>query len=93
MECPAGLAVAGCREIIRATTDAGLVGYGVKLYPIILGDECRMSPERVKEKSPIFLVMMRSVLVSQMALYDVVGKALDVPVYRLFNLPKVRSGN
>ena len=28
----------------------------------------------------------------QMALYDVVGKALGVPAYRLFNLPKVRAG-
>ncbi|MCS7056199.1 MAG: hypothetical protein NZM18_08545, partial [Thermoflexales bacterium] len=27
----------------------------------------------------------------QMALYDVVGQALGVPVYRLFNLPKVRD--
>ncbi len=27
----------------------------------------------------------------QMALYDVVGQAPDVPVHRLFNLPKVRD--
>ena len=26
-----------------------------------------------------------------MALYDIVGKALGVPVYRLFNLPRVRE--
>ena len=26
-----------------------------------------------------------------MALYDAVGKALDVPVYRLLNLPRVRE--
>jgi L-alanine-DL-glutamate epimerase-like enolase superfamily enzyme len=27
----------------------------------------------------------------QMAIYDLVGKMLDVPVYRLFNLPRVRE--
>ncbi|MFN8444882.1 MAG: enolase C-terminal domain-like protein [Caldilineaceae bacterium] len=79
-------------EIVRLTTDAGFVGYGETLphYTWLrVSDE---AVERVKGKNAADFLGDDSLGAGlQMAIYDVVGKALGVPAYRLFNLPKVRE--
>lgn len=79
-------------EVIRVTTDAGLVGYGETLLHYTWSRVPEAAIEQVKGKNPAdFLGDDRLGAGLQMALYDVVGKALGVPAYRLFNLPKVRD--
>lgn len=79
-------------EIIRVTTDADIVGYGETLPHYTWGRVSDEAIARVKGGSPAdFLGDDTLGAGLQMALYDVVGKALGVPVYRLFNLPKVRE--
>ncbi|MEZ4861115.1 MAG: enolase C-terminal domain-like protein [Caldilineaceae bacterium] len=79
-------------EIIRLTTDAGLIGYGETLPHYTWGRVSDEAIERVKGKNAAeFLGDDTLGAGLQMAIYDVVGKALNVPAYRLFNLPKVRE--
>lgn len=79
-------------EIIRVTTDSGLVGYGETLPHYTWGQVPEDAIERVKGQNPADFLGDDSLGAGlQMALYDVVGKALDVPAYRLFNQPKVRD--
>ncbi|MBX3012807.1 MAG: hypothetical protein KF832_14925 [Caldilineaceae bacterium] len=79
-------------EIIRLTTDAGLVGYGETLPHYTWGRVPDEAIERVKGKNAADFLGDDSLGAGlQMAIYDVVGKALGVPAYRLFNLPKVRE--
>ena len=80
-------------EIIRVTTDApGIVGYGETLPHYTWGRVPEAAIEQVKGRNPAELLGDDSLGAGlQMALYDVVGQALGVPVYRLFNLPKVRD--
>ncbi len=79
-------------EIIRLTTDAGLVGYGETLPHYTWGRVPDEAIARVKGKNAAeFLGDDTLGAGLQMAIYDVVGKALDVPAYRLFNQPKVRD--
>lgn len=79
-------------ELIRVTTDAGLVGYGETLPHYTWRRVSDAALERVKGKNPAdFLGDDTLGPGLQMAIYDLVGKALDVPAYRLFNLPKVRE--
>ena len=79
-------------EIIRATTDDGTVGYGETLPHYTWGQVPDEAIERVQGRNPADFLGDDSLGAGlQMALYDVVGKALDVPAYRLFNLPKVRD--
>lgn len=79
-------------EIIRLTTDAGLVGYGETLPHYTWRRVSDVAVERVKGKNPVdFLGDDTLGAGLQMAIYDLVGKLLDAPVYRLFNLPKVRD--
>lgn len=80
-------------EVIRITTDApGIVGYGETLPHYTWGRVSDEAIERVKGGNPADFLGDDSLGAGlQMALYDVVGKALGVPAYRLFNLPKVRD--
>lgn len=79
-------------EIVRVVTDAGIVGYGETLPHYTWGRVSDEAIARVKGGNPAdFLGDDALGAGLQMALYDVVGQALGVPVYRLFNLPKVRD--
>ena len=79
-------------EIIRVTTDAGFVGYGETLPHYTWGQVSDVAIQRVLDRNPADFLGDDSLGAGlQMALYDVVGKALGVPVYRLFNMPRVRE--
>jgi len=79
-------------EIIRLTTDAGIVGYGETLPHYTWGRVSDEAIARVKGRNAAeFLGDDTLGAGLQMAIYDVVGKALNVPAYHLFNLPKVRE--
>jgi L-alanine-DL-glutamate epimerase-like enolase superfamily enzyme len=81
-------------EVVRVTADApGLTGYGETIAPHLNG--CKVTDAavaRVRGRNPADFLGDDSLGYGlQMALYDLVGKALDVPAYRLFNLPRVRE--
>ena len=79
-------------EIIRVTTDDGTVGYGETLPHYTWGRVPEDGPRRVMGRNPVDFLGDDSLGAGlQMALYDVVGKALGVPVHRLFNLPQIRE--
>jgi L-alanine-DL-glutamate epimerase-like enolase superfamily enzyme len=80
-------------EIVRVTTDVpDLVGYGETLPHYTWGSVSDAAIERVQGQSPAEFLGDDSLGAGlQMALYDLLGKALDVPVYRLFNAPQVRA--
>ncbi len=80
-------------EVIRITTDVpDLVGYGETLPHYTWGRVPDAAIEQIKGGNPAdFLGDDTLGAGLQMALYDLVGKALGVPVYRLFNLPRVRQ--
>ena len=79
-------------EVIRVTTDAGIVGYGETILHYTWGRVPDEAIDRVKGHNPADFLGDDSLGAGlQMALYDVVGKALGVPVYRLLNLPRVRE--
>lgn len=82
----------GISEVIRIQSDAGLVGYGETLPHYTWGRVGDEAIERVKGGNPADFLGDDSLGAGlQMALYDLVGKALEVPLYRLLNLPKVRD--
>lgn len=80
-------------EVIRITTDApDIVGYGETLPHYTWSRVPDAAIERVKGKNPADFLGDDSLGAGlQMAIYDVVGKALGVPAYRLFQLPRVRE--
>ena len=79
-------------EIIHVTTDDGSIGYGETLPHYTWGKVSDEAIERVRGCNPAELLGDDSLGAGlQMAIYDVVGKALEVPVHRLFNLSKVRD--
>lgn len=80
-------------EVLRLATDApGLVGYGETILHYTWGRVSDEAIARVKGGNPADFLGDDSLGAGlQMALYDVVGKALGVPAYRLFNLPRVRE--
>ncbi len=79
-------------EIIRVTTDDGTVGYGETLPHYTWSTVPESAIARAKGRNPVELLGDDSLGAGlQMAIYDVVGKALEVPVHRLFNMPKVRD--
>ena len=80
-------------EVIRVTTDVpDIVGYGETLLHYSWGQVSDEAIERVQGKNPAdFLGDDTLGPGLQMAIYDVVGQALGVPMYQLFNLPKVRD--
>jgi L-alanine-DL-glutamate epimerase-like enolase superfamily enzyme len=80
-------------EIVRVTTDdPGLVGYGESTYHYTSGNASDAAIERVTGGNPAEFLKDDSLGVDlQMALYDVVGKALGLPVHALLPVPKVRD--
>lgn len=79
-------------EIIRVTTDDGTIGYGETLPHYTWGKVTDDAIERVRGSNPVELLGTDGLGAGlEMALYDVVGKALGVPIYELLNLPKVRD--
>ena len=80
-------------EIIRVTTDVpGLVGYGETLPHYTWGRVTDEAIERVRGQNAAACLGDDTLGAGlQMALYDLVGKALEVPIHRLFNLPPVRQ--
>ena len=79
-------------EITRVETDAGLTGYGETLPHYTWGRVTDEAVERVRGRN-VFECLADDSLGAglQMALYDVAGKAAEVPLYRLLGLPKVRD--
>jgi L-alanine-DL-glutamate epimerase-like enolase superfamily enzyme len=80
-------------EVIRVSTDVpDLVGYGETILHYTWGCVPDDAVEQVRGRNPADLLGDDTLGAGlQMALYDVVGKALGVPVNRLLNLPPVRS--
>ena len=79
-------------EVVRLTTDAGFVGYGETLPHYTWGRVTDEAVARVKgHNAADFLGDDTLGAGLQMAIYDVVGKALEVPAYRLFNLGRARE--
>ncbi len=80
-------------EVIRVSTeDPDVVGYGETILHYTWSRVPDEAIERVRGENPARFLGDDSLGAGlQMALYDVVGKALGVPAYRLFNLPKVRD--
>ncbi|HEV2474878.1 MAG TPA: mandelate racemase/muconate lactonizing enzyme family protein, partial [Chthonomonadales bacterium] len=80
-------------EIIKLTTDSpDIVGYGETILHYTWGRTPAGIEERIVGRNAADLLGDDSLGAGlQMAVYDLVGKALNVPVYRLFNLPKVRD--
>jgi len=80
-------------EVVRVTTNVpDIVGYGETILHYTWGRVSDEAIERVKGR-PAAEFLGDDTLGAglQMAIYDVVGKALGVPVYRLLNLPRVRE--
>lgn len=80
-------------EVIRLTTDVpDLVGYGETILHYTWGTVSDEAVEAVKGRNPVELLGDDSLGAGlQMALYDLVGKAMGVPIHRLLNLPQVRD--
>src|SRR6187549_1703169 len=80
-------------EVVRVTTDVpDLVGYGETMLHYTWGRVPDDAIARVKGRNPAdFLGDDTLGTGLQMALYDLVGKALGVPAHRLLNLPRVRE--
>ena len=83
----------GVVEVLRLTTNAdGIVGYGETLPHYSWGDVRDESIAAVIGQNPAdFLGHDELGAGLQMALYDAVGKALEVPARRLFGPPQVRD--
>lgn len=80
-------------EVIRLKTDvADLVGYGETMPHYTWGRVTDEAVERVRGANAVDFLGDDSLGAGlQMAIYDLVGKALEVPAWRLFNLPKERQ--
>jgi len=71
-------------EICRVTTDNGIVGIGETLPNYTWGVVKPEAIERAKGRNPFDLMWDDSLGAGlQMALFDIAGKAAEVPVYRL----------
>lgn len=71
-------------ELCKVTTDTGHVGWGETVIHYTFGRVSDQAVERVKGQSPAMLMNDDSLGAGlQMALFDVVGKILEVPVYQL----------
>ncbi len=83
----------GISEVVRVTTDVpDLVGYGETMPHYTWGRVSDEAIARVKGRTPAEFLGDESLGAGlQMAIYDLVGKANGVPVYKLFNLPRVRE--
>jgi len=78
-------------EVVRLHTDTDLVGYGETMCYYTWGRVPDEQVERVTGRSPFEFLWDDSLGAGlQMAIYDLAGKALGVPCYRLLG-PKVRD--
>ena len=78
-------------EILRLRTNSDLVGYGETMAYYTWGRVSEEQIERVIGRSPFEFLWDDSLGAGlQMAIYDLAGKALGVPCYRLIG-PKVRD--
>lgn len=78
-------------EILRLHTNSELVGYGETMCYYTWGKVPQAQVERVKGRSPFEFLWDDSLGAGlQMAIYDLAGKALGVPAYRLLG-SKVRD--
>jgi len=78
-------------EVLRVHTDAGLTGVGETMCYYTWGRVPQEQIDRVIGRSPFELLDDDRLGAGlQMAVYDLVGKALEVPCYRLFG-PKARD--
>ena len=78
-------------ELCRVTTDTGHMGWGETVIHYTYGRVTDESVNRVLGSSPAELMNDDSLGAGlQMALFDVVGKILEVPVYKLLGA-KVRD--
>jgi L-alanine-DL-glutamate epimerase-like enolase superfamily enzyme len=78
-------------EILRLHTNSDLVGYGETMCYYTWGQVPQAQVDRVLGHSPFeFLWDDRLGAGLQMAIYDLVGKALEVPCYKLLG-PQVRD--
>lgn len=80
-------------EVVRVrTTSPGLVGYGESLPHYTWARTTDEAVGRVVGRHPAELMADDSLGAGlQMALYDVVGKALEAPIYQLLGQPAVRK--
>lgn len=80
-------------EVVRVLTDTPhLVGFGETILHYTWGQVSDTSVARAIGRSPADLLGDDTLGAGlQMAVYDLMGKALEVPVYKLFNLPQVRT--
>ncbi|MEV4894681.1 enolase C-terminal domain-like protein [Nonomuraea sp. NPDC055795] len=80
-------------EVVRVRTNSpGLIGYGESLPHYTWARTTDASVARVLDRHPAELMGDDSLGAGlQMALYDVAGKALGVPVYQLLGQPMVRQ--
>ncbi|MGN6758989.1 MAG: mandelate racemase/muconate lactonizing enzyme family protein [Thermomicrobiales bacterium] len=82
----------GIVEVTRVVTDAGFVGYGETLPHYTWGRVSDDAVARVKGQNAADFLGDDSLGAGlQMAIYDVVGQALGVPLYQLLGQPKVRE--
>ncbi len=78
-------------ELCKVTTDTGHIGWGETVIHYTFGRVTDEGVERVKGRSPAELMNDDSLGAGlQMALFDVVGKILEVPVYELIGT-KIRD--
>lgn len=78
-------------EILRVSTDSELVGWGETMVYYTWGRVPQAQIDRVIGHSPQEFLWDDSLGAGlQMAIYDLVGKMLDVPIYKLL-APKVRE--
>ncbi len=80
-------------EVLRVTTESpDIVGYGETMPHYTWGRVSDAAIARVKGRNAAEFLGDDSLGAGlQMAIYDLVGKALGVPMHRLFNLPLVRQ--
>ncbi len=80
------------REVIKVTTDAGVIGWGEYLPHYTWKAVTEQSVQGALGRSLLDLWHDDSLGAGlQMAVCDALGKTLDVPVWKLFGLPKIRD--
>jgi L-alanine-DL-glutamate epimerase-like enolase superfamily enzyme len=80
------------REVIKVTTDAGVVGWGEYLPHYTWKTVTEQSVQGALGRSLLDLWHDDALGAGlQMAVCDALGKTLEIPVWKLFGLPKIRE--